>query len=70
MGASMIRGPTAAIIHDGKVPSDWVQFHCLPLQGKGGCFGKRQLPWSQADRAGHESPGEDCRRSRQTVGVN
>ena len=31
-GASMIRDPTAAIIRDGKVPSEWEQFHCLPLQ--------------------------------------
>ena len=29
-----------------------------------------QLPRSQADRAGHESPGEDCGRPHQTVGVN
>ena len=35
-----------------------------------GCIGKGQLPWSQANRAGHESPGKDCRRPHQTVGVN
>ena len=35
-----------------------------------GCIGKGQLPRSQADRAGHESPGEDCGRPQQTVGVN
>ena len=58
MGTSMIRDLAAAIISDGKVSSDWEQFHCLPLQGKGGRIGKGQLPWSQADRAGHESPGE------------
>ena len=52
--ASMKCDLVAAIIRDGKVPSDWEQFHCLPLQGKRGCIGKGQLPWSQADRAGHE----------------
>ena len=71
MGASMIRDLAAAIICDGKVPSDWEQsFYCLPLQGKGGCNGKGQLPWSQTDRAGYENPGEDCGRPHQTVGVN
>ena len=34
------------------------EFHCLPLQGKGGCIGKGQLLRSQGDRAGHESVGE------------
>ena len=53
MGASIIRDLAAAIIRDGKVPSDW-EFHCLPLHGKGGRIGKGQLPQSQADRAGHE----------------
>ena len=35
-GATMI-GHLAAtgIICDGKVPTDWEQFHCLPLQGQG-----------------------------------
>ena len=47
MGASMIRDLAAAIVHDGKVPSDWE--HCLPLQGKGGCTGKGQVLQSQAD---------------------
>ena len=32
-GAAMIRDLAAAIIRDGKVPSDWKQFHFLPLQG-------------------------------------
>ena len=35
-----------------------------------GRIGKGQPPWSQANRAGHESPGEDCGRPHQTVGVN
>ena len=41
MGASMIRDLAAAIIRDGKVPSDC--FICLPLHGKGGRIGKGQL---------------------------
>ena len=32
-GASMIRDLAVAIIRDGKVPSDWEQFHCLSVQG-------------------------------------
>ena len=32
--------------------------------------GKEKLPRSQTDRAGHESPGEDCGWPHQTVGVN
>ena len=31
---------------------------------------KGKLQQSQADRTGHESPGEDCRRPHQTVSVN
>ena len=65
MGASMIHDLIAAIIRNGKVPSDWEH-----KKGKGGHIGKEQLPWSQADRAGHESPGEDCGRPHQTDGVN
>ena len=34
-----------------------------------GHIGKGQLPWSQADKAGHESPGENCGWPHQTVGV-
>ena len=71
MGASMIRDLAVAIIHDGKVPFDrGAEFHCLPLQGKRGCIGKRQLLRSQADRAGYENPGEDCGQPHQTIGVN
>ena len=54
MGATMICD--LAIIRDGKVPSDWEQFHCLPLQGKRGRIRKGHLPRSQADRAGYENP--------------
>ena len=68
MDASMIGDLAAAIICDGKVTSDWE--HCLSLQGKGVRIGKGQLPLSQADRAGHESPGEVCGWPHQTVGVN
>ena len=31
---------------------------------------KGKLTWSKADKAGHESPGEDCGLPHQTVGVN
>ena len=31
---------------------------------------KGKLTWSKADKAGHESPGEDCGLSLQTVGVS
>ena len=52
MGASMIRDLAAAIIRDGKVPSDWEQNFIVCLyKKKVGRTGKRQLPWSQADRA-------------------
>ena len=31
---------------------------------------KGQLPWSQADRAGYENPGEDCGRPHQMVSID
>ena len=31
---------------------------------------KGKLTWSKADKADHESPGEDCGLPHQTVGVN
>ena len=31
---------------------------------------KGKLMWSKADKAGHESPGEDCGLPHQTVGIN
>ena len=34
-GATMIRDLATAIIRDGKVPTEWEQFHCLRLQGQG-----------------------------------
>ena len=70
MGASMICDLAAAVIFDGKVPSDCAQFHCLSLQGYGGCMGKGKLMRFQAKRASHENPGEDCGQPHQTVGVN
>ena len=70
MGASMIHDFAAAIIRDGKVPSHWEQSFIVCFYKGKGRIGKGQPPWSQANRAGHESPGEDCRRPHQTVGVN
>ena len=71
MGASMIRDFAAAVIQDGKVPSDCEQSFIVCLyKGKGEALERGQLPRSQADRAGHESPGEDCGWPHQTVGVS
>ena len=71
MGATMIRDIATAIIRDCKVPSDWEQSFIVCLyKGKGDALEKGQLTRSQADRAGHESPGEDRGRPHQTVGVN
>ena len=54
MGASMIHDLAVAIIHDGKVPSDWEQsFIACIYKGKGD-VGKGQLPWSLADRADYK----------------
>ena len=36
------------------------KFHCLPLQGQGACMEKGKLLQFKADKAGDESPGEDC----------
>ena len=69
MGASMIRDLAVAITCDGKVPSDGAEFHCLPLQEKGGRIGKGQLPLSQANRAGYENPGENFGWPHQKIGV-
>ena len=61
MGASMFRDLAAAIIRDGKVPSDWEQsFIFCFCKGKEGCIAQGQLLWSQVDRADHENPGKDC----------
>ena len=35
-----------------------------------GCMEKGKLTWSKANKAGHESPREDCGLPHQTVGVN
>ena len=70
MGGSMIRDLAAAIICDGKVPSDWEQsFIACLYKGKGNTL-ERGNYLSQADRAGYENPGEDCGRPHQTVCVN
>ena len=43
---------------------------CL-YKGKWRCIGTGLLPRSQADRAGHESPGEDCEQIiRQLVSID
>ena len=61
----------AAIIYNGKVPSDWEQSFIVCLyKGKRGCIGKGNLSRTQAGKAGHGSPGEDCGWPRPTVGVN
>ena len=71
MGSSMICDLAAAVIFHGKVPSDCAQsFIACLYKGKGGCMGKGKLMRSEAKRASHESPGEDCGRPHQTVGVN
>ena len=64
MGACMSRDFAAAIIRDGKVPSDWEQSFIVCLyKGKGGAL-------ERGNRTGHESPGEDCGWPYQTSGVN
>ena len=69
MGASMIRDLAAAIIRDGKVPSDWEQSFIVCLfKGKGDALERGN--YHGLDRAGYENPGEDCGRPHQTVGVN
>ena len=69
-GAPMIRGLAAAIIRDGKVLSDWKwSFIVCLYKGKGDALEREKLLWSQADRADHENPGEDCGQPHQTVGV-
>ena len=70
MGASMIHDLAAAIIRDGKVPSNWEQSFIVCLyKGKGDAL-ERGNYRGQVDRAGHESPGENCGWPYQTSGVN
>ena len=69
-GAYMIRDPAAAIIRDGKVCLTKSRVSLSAPTREGGCIGKRKLPRSQANRAANLSPGEDCGRPHQTVGVN
>ena len=70
MGTSMIHDLAAAIIRDGKVPCDWEQNFIVCLYKERGGIGKGQQLLSQADRAGHESPGKDCGWPHQIVSVN
>ena len=61
----MICDLATAIIHDGKVPTDWEQSFIVCLyKGKGDALAR-----PKADRAGHEDPREDCRWSHKTGGV-
>ena len=55
-GTSMIHDLAAAIIHDGKVPGRVSLSVSTRVRG---CRGQGQLPWSQVDRAGHKSSGDD-----------
>ena len=67
-GGSMIHELAAAIIRDGKVPSDWEQSFIVCLyEGKGNALERGNY---HGLRAGHESPAEDCGQPHQTVGVN
>ena len=60
MGASMIRDLAAAIIRDGKVPSDWEQSFIVCLcKGKGDAF-ERGNYRSQADRLWMASSDRWC----------
>ena len=71
MGTATIHDLAAAIIHHGKVHSDWEQSYTLSASTRvRGCIEKGKLPRSQADRAGHESPREDRERPHQTVCIN
>ena len=68
MGASMIRDLAAIIIRDSKAPSDWTRVSLSASTRERGMHWKGAT--TQADRAGHESPGENCGWPHQTVGVN
>ena len=58
MGASMIRDLAAAIIRDGKVPSDWEQSFIVCLyKGKGGALERGNYHGLKLTvLTGHESP--------------
>ena len=71
MGASMIGDLAAAIIRDGKVPSDWEQSFIVCLyKGKGDALERAYYRGLKLNRTGHECPGEDCGWPYQTSGVN
>ena len=70
MGASKIRDLAAAIIHDGKVPSDWEQSFIVCLyKGKGYALDRGNYSGLKLTEQ-VMSPGEDCGRPYQTGGVN
>ena len=59
----------AAIICDGKVPSDWEQSFIVCIYKGKGVQWTGQLSRSQVDKAGHGNTGEDCGWLHQTGGV-
>ena len=62
-GATMIQDLATAIIHDGKVPTDWEQSFIVCLnKGKGDAL-------VRGNYRGHEDPREICRWSHKTGGV-
>ena len=70
MGAAMIRDIAAAIIRDGKVPSDWEQnFIACLYKGKGEAL-ERGSYHSLKLTEQVMSPGEDCGQLHQIDGVN
>ena len=67
MGTSKTHDLATTINRDGKAPSDWEQSFIASLsKGKGDAL-ERGNYCNQADRAGHESPGEDCRLIRELL---
>ena len=69
MGPSMICDLAAAIIRDGKYPLIGSKVSLSASTRVRGVHWKGELPRSQ-DRAGHESPGEDCGRPHQMVSID
>ena len=71
MGASMIRDLAAAIICDGKVPSDWEQSFIVCLyKGKGDALERGNYRGLNLTEQVMKVLGEDCGWPYQTSGVN
>ena len=68
--ASMIMTSQLQLFAMARYPLTGSRVSLSASTGVRGCIGKGKLLRSQADRAGHESPGEDCGQPHQTVGVN